>query len=374
MNGVSARHLPDSAWRRALRRALLGWYEHHARDLPWRRNRDPYRVWISEIMLQQTQVATVRSYFERFVERFPNVAVLAAADEADVLRLWEGLGYYRRARQMHLAARQIVEQHGGVFPDTLAAVLSLPGVGRYTAGAILSIALNQRQPILEANTLRLYSRLLAYTGDPRSAAGQQRLWEFAEQILPRRHVGRFNQALMELGSEICRPRSPACAACPLAELCPTRARGCQDRIPAPAKRPVYESLSETAVIVRKQQHVLLRQCGPTERWAGLWDFPRFGAEPADGSPLDQHGSAQSAQIARRVQRLTGIEVRIGQRLQVLKHAVTRFRITLHCYSAEWIAGKPTDPDACRWVSPAALSEYPLSTTGRKLSRWTRHDP
>src|SRR5205823_5405848 len=178
-----------------------------ARDLPWRRTRDLYAIWISEIMLQQTQVATVIPYFERFFTRFPDVAALAAADEHDVLQLWEGLGYYRRARQLHAAAKQIMAEHRGQFPISYDDVRLLPGIGRYTAGAILSIGLDQRLPILEANSVRVLSRLTAYRGDVNSVAGRQKLWEVAESILPQRDCGTFNQAVMELGSEICTPRS-----------------------------------------------------------------------------------------------------------------------------------------------------------------------
>ena len=193
--------LPDAPWRRGFRRRLKTWYADHARDLPWRRSRDPYAVWVSEIMLQQTQVATVRGYFDRFIRAFPTIDALARADEQDVLRLWEGLGYYRRARQLHAAAKIVADEHGGRFPRNRDAVDRLPGIGRYTAGAILSIAFDQRQPILEANTVRLFCRLLGYEGDPASTAGQRLLWAMAEAVLPRREVGLFNQALMELGSE-----------------------------------------------------------------------------------------------------------------------------------------------------------------------------
>ncbi len=201
--------LPDAACRRAMWRRLRAWYDAHARDLPWRRTNDPYAVWLSEIMLQQTQVETVKPYFERFMKALPTIKTLARAEEHEVLRLWEGLGYYRRARQLHRAAQLIVAEHGGRFPRDPMVVRRLPGIGRYTAGAILSIAFDAREPILEANTLRLLSRLLAYAGDPRSGEGQRLLWAAAETFLPRRQVGRFNQALMELGSAICTPRGAA---------------------------------------------------------------------------------------------------------------------------------------------------------------------
>jgi A/G-specific adenine glycosylase len=270
--------LTTAAARQKFRRRLLSWFRLHARDLPWRRTHDVYHIWVSEIMLQQTQVATVVSYFKRFVERFPNIQLLASADEQDVLRLWEGLGYYRRARQMHAAAKKIVDQHGGEFPRDVQQVQSLPGIGRYTAGAILSIAHNVRAPILEANTIRLLCRLLLLKDDPHRSHSQRLLWEFSASLLPRREAGTFNQALMELGSEICTPRTPRCEQCPVADLCPTRANGLQDSIPLAKPKKNYQSVVEAALVIaspQDHQQFLLRRCGPDERWSGLWDFPRF---------------------------------------------------------------------------------------------------
>ena len=200
---------------------------------------------------------------------------LAAASESDVLRQWEGLGYYRRARQMHAAARQIVSDHRGQFPCEFDAVRQLPGIGRYTAGAILSIAFDAAHPILEANTIRLLSRLWAYRGNTHDRKGQMLLWNAAASLLSARGNGELNQALMELGSLICTPRNPKCKACPLESLCPTRKSGLQNRIPAPRRKTPVEDLCEAAVVVQRNGRVLLRQCGDDERWAGLWDFPRF---------------------------------------------------------------------------------------------------
>src|SRR5688572_10138399 len=249
------------AWRRSLARRMLAWFKKHARDLPWRRTRDLYAIWLSEIMLQQTQVGTVIPYWERFLARFPDVASLAAAEEREVLRLWEGLGYYRRARQLHAAAGRIALEHQGKFPTSYEAVRSLPGIGRYTAGAILSIGRDQRLPILEANTVRVLSRLTAFRGDTASTTGQRFLWSVAERILPRKQAGTFNQALMELGSEICTPRAPACERCPVAKLCPTFALGLQAIIPAPKRRTQYEEVTEAAVVISRGSKVLVRQCG-----------------------------------------------------------------------------------------------------------------
>ena len=343
-----------------LHRALLTWFDRNARDLPWRHTHDPYGIWVSEVMLQQTQVATVKSYFEKFWARFPTVQDLADADEADVLRLWEGLGYYRRARQLHRAAKVVVQEYDGVFPTEMNKVLALPGIGRYTAGAILSIAFDQRQPILEGNTIRVYSRLIGYRDDPRTSQGQRALWEFAEHVLPRKRCGAFNQAMMELGSEVCVPQNPDCQRCPLRRYCPTRENGWQGEIPAPATRKIrYQDLHETAVIVRRKNQVLLRQCGEQERWAGLWDFPRF---------ITDKEPKQRFQLAKRVQTLTGVDVEIGEHVTTIKHSITRFRITLTCYQAEYRQGRLRRNGGCQWVTPQKLTEMALSVTGRKLAR------
>jgi len=352
--------LPDATWIKRFRRQLLAWFRSNARDLPWRRTRDPYAIWISEIMLQQTQVATVIAYFQRFLDAFPTVRDLAAADEQQVLRLWEGLGYYRRARQLHQAARVIVREHGGRFPRDIEAIRELPGIGRYTAGAIASIAWDAREPILEANTLRVFSRLLAYRKDPMRSEGQRLLWTFSEQLLTRRNSGALNQALMELGSEICTPRNPPCSQCPVRRLCPTRAAGLQGQIPVVAKKTVYEDALEAAVVVRRNGRVLLRCCGPEERWAGLWDFPRFPVRR-------RRGKALAAEVARRTAELTGQRVELGKHLTTIKHGVTRYRITLLCHEARWIEGGEQRDDL-RWVKPQQLDQYPLSVTGRKISR------
>jgi A/G-specific adenine glycosylase len=322
-------------------------------------------VWISEIMLQQTQVATVRDYFVRFIDAFPNVRRLAAATEPDVLRLWEGLGYYRRARQLHAAAQIIVAQHRARFPQSVAELRKLPGIGRYTAGAIASIAFNQRAPILEANTIRLLSRLIGYRGDPLSSVGQRILWQVAEDLLPRSNVAHFNQGLMELGSLVCTPSEPKCDECPLAGLCEARAAGLQHEIPPPKPRKQYTDLREAAVIVRKNGRVLMRQCARGERWAGLWDFPRF--ELASEGPLFAR-----EEIVTKLRAQTGITCAPRALLKTIKHGVTRFRITLDCYQATFVTGKARSRNI-RWTPLNDLPTLPLSTTGRKIARQIEPD-
>jgi len=341
-----------------LRRRLLAWYADTARDLPWRKSRDPYRVWVSEIMLQQTQVATVRDYFQRFITTFPDVHALAAADERQVLRLWEGLGYYRRARQLHSAAKKVVAEHAGRFPQDVDSLRELPGIGRYTAGAIASIAFDQRAAILEANTIRLLSRLIAYRDDPFKAAGQRALWHTAEDILPQKNVARFNQALMELGSLVCTPANPHCDECPLTGVCVAYAADLQLKIPRPKVKQQYTDLREAAVVIRRNGRVLMRQCGEDERWTGLWDFPRFALE-AEG-PLFARD-----EIINKVREQTGVKCLPGPLVKTIKHGVTRYRITLDCYRAEYVAGRTLN---ARWIANSGLTDLPLSTTGRKLTR------
>ena len=350
----------DSKWKQTFRRRLLSWYSHHKRDLPWRKSQDPYRVWVSEVMLQQTTVTAVKPYFTRFIKQFPTVEKLAAADESKVLRLWEGLGYYRRARGLHAAAKQIVAAHGGEFPRDVATLQTLPGIGRYTAGAIASIAYNQRAPILEANTIRLLTRLLAYPDDPTKSAGQKLLWATAEEILPRMNVAEFNQALMELGSLVCTPINPRCDECPVAQHCEAFQAGLQNELPQATVKQKFIDLREAAVVVKKNGQVLVRQCGANERWAGLWGFPRF--EITSEGPLFVR-----KELVAKLREQTGITIEPGNLLTTIKHGVTRFRITLDCYSAQYKTGRLGADKNARWIRPAELSELPLSTTGRKLA-------
>ena len=361
-------------WLRRFRSALIRWYARHARDLPWRRTRDPYRVWISEIMLQQTTVVAVIPYYERFLARFPIVESLAAAREEDVLKLWEGLGYYSRARNLHAAARQIVAERGGEFPPEVDALRALPGVGRYTAGAIASFAFDRRAPIVEANTLRLYSRLLGYRGDPRSAAGQELLWDFAERILPTRAAGRFNQALMELGATVCTPIDPACEVCPVKSSCRACAHGAQADIPLPKSRPDVTQVVEACVAVRKGGRYLLRRRGEDERWGGLWDFPRIELNGhATASEHPARNGAISPEIQRHlrqeVRSLTGVDSEVDRLVTEIRHSVTRFRIRLLCFEAAHRGGRLNGrADALRWVRPDEFEHVPLSVSGRKLAR------
>jgi A/G-specific adenine glycosylase len=354
--------LPEKSSTPRLRRRLLAWFDRHRRDLPWRRDRNPYRIWVSEVMLQQTTVAAAAPYFERFLAAFPNLADLAAADEQDVLRLWEGLGYYRRARHLHRAARRLAAEHGGKLPDDPAVWRGLPGVGRYILGAVLSQAFDRRLPIVEANSLRVLCRLFGYADDPRSGEGQRWLWAKAEELLPAKRVGDFNQALMELGALVCTPVSPRCGECPVAGECIARQRGLQDVIPRKPAPPETVAVREVALAVRRGPRVLLAQRPPdARRWANMWEFPHGELEP---------GETYDAAAARLLGPLTGLDAELGPELLTVRHGVTRFQITLVCLEAEYRGGTFASEVYARglWLRPGELAKYPVSSPQRKLMK------
>ncbi|MBX3441927.1 MAG: A/G-specific adenine glycosylase [Planctomyces sp.] len=356
-----------------LRRRVLAWSKTRGRELPWRDVGDPYRVWISEVMLQQTTVAAVIPYYHRFLERFPDVAALAAADEQDVLAAWEGLGYYSRGRNLRRAAIAIQEQHAGRFPDAVDSLQQLPGIGRYTAGAIASFAFGRRAPIVEANTLRLFARLLGYEGDPRSSAGQAVLWGFAEEILPQRDIGRFNQALMDLGATVCTPAGPECGVCPLASVCRGLRAGRQEVIPRKPERPAVTVLHETAIALRRRGLWLVRRRGPGEWWAGLWDFPRLCDEPAGGAK-----SPATEASLERFAREWGLKGTLIRELAPASYSVTRFRVRARRIIAEGDsekAGCGGSADGAsgaggdrKWATLEELETLPMTRSARLFAR------
>lgn len=352
--------LHDAAIRAWARRRLLAWFDRHARDLPWRRRRDPYAVWISEVMLQQTQVATVVGYFQRFMNEFPDVAALAAADEQQVLRAWEGLGYYRRARSLHQAARRLCADHAGQIPDDPESLGRLPGLGRYTVNAILSQAFERRVPILETNSRRVLCRLLGERGDPASGPVQERLWTAAATLLPRRRIGAFNQALMELGALLCTTGKPDCIHCPLSRHCAARRQGAQAEIPRAMQRVPLEEVNEVAVAVWRRREVLLVQRPEGGRWAGMWELPRRAIVTR----------ATPAAVARELLTELGLRADVGGELATLRHGVTRFRIKLVCLEATHRGGafRPGLYPAGLWAAPTELAAYPLSAPQRRLAR------
>jgi A/G-specific adenine glycosylase len=353
-----------------LAKPALAWYRKHQRDLPWRRTSDLYAIWISEIMLQQTQVATVIPYYDRFLTRFPNPTSLASAAEDEVYRLWAGLGYYRRARQLHAAAKKIVEEHAGLFPQQLEHVLSLPGIGRYTAHAILSFGLDARLGIVEANTQRLYARLLHWEGPVDSTEGQKAIWQYAGEIVPAKNCGEFNQAMMEIGSQICTPRNPRCDACPLLAFCPTGQRGDTDTIPSPKPKKSYTELTEAVVLIRNTSaQWLVRRCGKSERWAGLWDFPRFDVTRCTGSTEVVKFITQSIFEQFR------IHVDLVDTKHSLRHAVTRYRIQLLSFLGELRADCHHAPapennvESSLWIDESELQDLAWNASAKRILKW-----
>ena len=335
--------------------ALLQWYARARRDLPWRRSRDPYRVWVSEIMLQQTQVERVKEFFTRFVTRLPDIAALAAAREAEVLRLWEGLGYYRRARQLHAAAQRIVADHGGRFPQTAADLRALPGIGRYTAGAIASIAFDEPEPIVEANSRRVIARLIGHDGPLGNAAADEPIWDAATRLLPPEHPGRFNQALMDLGSLVCTPVRPLCSTCPLADACVARRDGRVAEIPRPVARRAVKQVRETAVVVDRAGRVLVVRRGADEWWAGLWDFPRVAGRAARAD----RGIAASPVLG-------SLGCGRPEVLGTVVHTVTHHRITLDVVRCTGRRAGRGGADV-RWVTPRQLAALAMSSPARRIA-------
>jgi A/G-specific adenine glycosylase len=381
----------DLGWRRRLRSRVLRWYDNHGRKLPWRESADPYRIWISEIMLQQTTVAAVVPYFERFLERFPDVQSLAAAEQEHVLKLWEGLGYYSRARNLHKAAGMIVDTLDGRFPESSEELKQLPGIGPYTAGAISSFAFNQPAAILEANTLRLFSRLIALEIDPRGAEGQKKLWKFAGWIVSRTRAADFNQAVMDIGSQVCRPVDPGCRKCPLLASCKAYEAGLQHQIPLEKKKTEITDVVEVSIAVRRENRFLLRQRSENERWAGLWDFVRFeipqdvgegiqvpgkkrikasvlpGQQSLFGAELLEPKYVVPASIRQQVEEQTGLLISSYQTVAQIRHAVTRYRIRLLCLDCAADGGRLRRGSGYKWCSTRQLTELPLSTTGRQFA-------
>ena len=374
----------NARWRGDVRRRLTAWFDQNARTMPWRSDPTPYHVWVSEVMLQQTQVATVVPYWQRWMTRMPTIRHLASADLDDVLGLWEGLGYYRRARSLHAAARQIVDEHNGVFPTRFDDVIALPGIGRYTAGAILSISGDRRFPILEGNTVRVFSRWVALADPPSTSQSQKTLWSIAEAMLPTRGggSGRLNQAMMELGALVCRP-DPACDLCPLTAKCAALAAGLQAVIPGKVTHIQYEDRQEFALVIRQpaecrgdedgrednpiaEASYLLHQRSRTDRWAGLWDFPRPLDDVYDA--VDRASAAVAKTLARKVH--------AGTRLMTLKHGVTKYRITLDVHlatidgpSSATSAKHSADqlPSNYRWVPLSQMKSLAMPVTARTIA-------
>lgn len=341
-----------------LRQTLLDWYSQWGRDLPWRHTRDPYAIWVSEVMLQQTQVKTVIPYYERWLSVLPTIQALAAAEAQQVLKLWQGLGYYSRGRNLHRAAQIIQAEHGGQFPQTLAEVCHLPGIGRTTAGGILSSAFNQPQPILDGNVKRVLARLIALETPPQRALGQ--LWQISEALLDRDAPRAFNQGLMDLGATVCRPRQPDCSACPWTEFCQAHSLNLQQILPMRETRPpVPHKQIGVAVIWNDQQQILIDRRPAEGLLGGLWEFPGGKVEPGETVPEC---------IVREIQEELGITVAVAEHLVTVSHAYTHFKVTLVVHHCQLISGEP-QPLACeeiRWVDLTELDQYPFPVANLRI--------
>ena len=360
--------LLDHQTRVAFAGQLLAWFARHARDFPWRRERTPYRVWVAEVMLQQTRAETVVPYYERFLTRFPTVHALADASLEEVLKAWEGLGYYARARNLHAAARQIVTAQGDRIPDTFEGLLDLPGVGHYIAGAVASIAFGRDVAAVDGNVRRVLCRVFEIREDASRSGVQRKLKALATSLLPPGRAGAFNEGLMELGATVCTPRAPQCGRCPLRELCRACASGEPEALPVrrPHRRiPHYDVAA--AVTIRDDGddgRVLVAQRKADDMLGGLWEFP--GGKCEDGETLPKC-------LAREMREELGVEIEVGEPLAVVKHAYTHFRITLHAFCCRLVAGEPRclDCAAFRWVTEDELDALPMSVADRRVARVLR---
>jgi len=351
-------------------RALLAWYDKNRRDLPWRipfsrpargscpTTPHPYQVLLSEAMLQQTQVATVIPYFHRFLARFPTLSDLASADQQEVLRLWQGLGYYSRARNLHACAQKVMTDHDGEIPSEVDALLNLPGIGRYTAGAIASLAYDRRAPILDGNVMRVLCRIDQIETDPRERAIQARLWSRAKEILPQRRVGDFNSALMELGAMVCTPKNPQCPVCPVNQHCQAAASGIQDRIPIPKKSKPIPRHVRYVLCIRHSQHFLIEQRPSKGRWGGMWQFKTLQATKPrlTTSQLKAH---------------LGLTVSPPRRLGVIRHSLTHRHYEFDAYEANLLSHRTIGQV---WVTLGELDSYPLSKPQLSIAKLLKVGP
>jgi A/G-specific adenine glycosylase len=338
-------------------RALLVWFDRHGRkDLPWQRDPSPYRVWVSEIMLQQTRVRVAIPYFERFMARFPEITDLAFADRDEALHLWSGLGYYARARNLHKAARVVMKEHGGQFPAKLQQVQALPGIGRSTAGAILSLALGQRHPILDGNVKRVLTRCFAVSGWPGRSAVLSRLWELADACTPVRSVASYNQAIMDLGATLCTRRGPSCERCPLAYCCTALARGAPTAFPEPKPRRTLPTRQSWMLVVRNPAgEVLLERRPTTGVWGGLWSLPECGP----GQDAAHWCRERLGVLPRRV-----------EKLPVRRHTFSHFHLDIWPLHIELQSESRAiaDDDRSDWCDPQRLLAVGLAAPVARILR------
>ena len=343
----------------AVQAALPKWFRRSKRSMPWRRTRDPYAIWVSEIMLQQTRVETVKSYYTRWMERFGTVEKLAAARIGDVLKAWEGMGYYGRARNLHKVAKQVVADFAGALPHTVPELRRLPGIGPYTAGAIASIAFGLDEPVLDGNVARVLCRLFRIRTNPAQTATRKKLWALARKLIPPGKAGRFNEAMMDLGATVCTPRSPRCDTCCVADACEALVRGEQESLPHKDKPKPIPHHDIAAGVIWKRGRILIDRRKPEGLLGGLWEFP--GGKVEAGETLAQA-------LRREVREELGIRIRVGEEFLAVDHAYSHFRITLHAMECEYVSGEPRaiGCDAFKWVRPGALDAYAFPKANRKV--------
>jgi A/G-specific adenine glycosylase len=339
---------------------LLSWYSVNARELPWRGHPNPYAVWVSEIMLQQTRIESVIPYFQRWMMRFPTISDLAVAPQQEVLNFWEGLGYYHRARNLHHAAQIIIEAYEGELPQDAKTLRELPGVGRYTAAAIASIAFGQDEPALDGNIRRVLSRVFNLIDPVGSTKGEQKLWKLAGENLPFGRAGDYNQAIMDLGAVICTPKSPDCAECPVVEICQAKALGVEEDRPVPKPKVKIPHHTVTAAVIQKNRKVMVVQRPPYGLLGGMWEFPGGKQEPGEDLPTC---------LKREILEELGVEILVGDPFGVYQHAYTHFRVTLHAYLCSLNGDQPQlkeHTDLC-WVDPVKLLDFPMGKIDRQIA-------
>ena len=347
-------------------RALLAWYAEYARDLPWRKQHDPYAIWVAEIMLQQTRVETVIPYYQSWMKRFPTIEHLAQATMNDVLQVWEGLGYYRRAHHLQKAAVELVEHYGGQIPRSIDELKHLPGIGEYTASAIAALAFGIDAIALDGNLRRVMARLLDLEIDPRLPEGERRTRAWAEGLLPHGQASAFNQALMDLGATICLPRAPRCAECPLQSWCQAFEHGTQPLRPVRINRKAIPHHQAAAGVILNDGKVLIGRRPEDKLLGGLWEFPG-GKQEA--------GESFETCLMRELCEELDVDVKVGISLGTFAHAYTHFRITVHAFYAEIIKGEPRalDHTELAWVAPADLVAYPMGKIDRAIARQLQSD-
>lgn len=348
--------MPVALWSRK----LVEWFEREHRPMPWRTDPSPYKVWISEVMLQQTQVVTVIPYFDRFIARFPGVQALAEAPLEDVLRHWEGLGYYSRARNLHAAARQIVS-NGGNLPDTLQGWMALPGVGVYTAAAICSIAFGIPEPVVDGNVLRVFARYWGIETPVRERAVAEQIRRRLMPVIRHHHPSHFNQAIMEMGALVCRPRNPQCGTCVLARRCVAYQTGRTGDLPVKATRKALPHHDMAVGVVWKRGRILIARRPERAMLGGLWEFP--GGKRRGNEPLVKT-------LGRELGQETGLRVKVGANCLTLQHAYSHFCVTLHVFRCEWVSGKarPSTASELRWIRPDEVGGYPMSRASRTIAK------